>query len=248
MSEKTSLYISEIDDICAAALIEAVALKGVKQNNKVLGIDRPDWGKYGKYGVIENTMIAPHQSRVVVSMSEKPVSIKFFGTDKFPKDAKVTNGIYYVRYVPKCLKSHKEGKPYVIGNDLLGFRLTVSGPQHFKALGDRIPEIAWMRRNTNFNDGLFRFAKEHPDMRFYFTVDWTKLGLKIEAEAERLGIDINHAPFVSRRCSEEEFEKLYKTICVQLPKSKMDYMKELLEAENIPSVQMETKTDYYKKF
>lgn len=195
MIEKTNLMKKKVDAIYFLA-----------NDNK--DKKKREWDKKWTKGLIEGTLVCPASNTLVVSINDEPVSFQDFVA--FDKTVLHTNGKYYIRYVPTTDRYYDPKFPYVIGQDLLDFKVVTSGPKHFFHLCERIPELAWLRRNSNFKNELFGFAKLHPNICMPFCLDVVKYGDMIIKKAIEKNIDINKAPFVSYQCSEQNYE-MYKT-------------------------------------
>lgn len=90
-------------------------------------------------------------------------------------------------------------------------------------------------------DEMFAIAKKHPGLVLRFGVDFIKYCEKIESRAEKEGIDIDHKPLVSYLWNREMGDQVKKLDLEKRKKSKADYIKELQEVENSPTVQKEIK-------
>lgn len=162
----------------------------------------------------------------VVSIDDFPISLQHFRELK--SNIRATRGAYTIQYLPAGSVKRNPKFPYLIGQDLVRIRVTVSGPRHWGCVCDRIPELAWIKRNSTLSDEMFAIAKKHPGLVLHFGIDFVKYCNKIESRAEELGIDIDHKPLV-----------LYQWGASNVPnvdgylnpiKTKEDYNKELKEA------------------
>lgn len=183
-----------------------------------------------RWELVEKCPIQPFSPRHLVCLEEEPICEKdLFAKTKFIVATKGNYGIAY-NTVQKQIKN--KSKPFFIYTDLLGFhKLCVSGPVHLKALSSRIPELAWMLRNTNFDFGLFALAKMHPGTQFDFTVNWVKYSDMINAKAKANGIDNDNKPYVAYKCNYDDYEKKYKGLELEPKHNEKYYEKELKEAE-----------------
>jgi hypothetical protein len=139
-----------------------------------------------------------------------------------------------------CDKVRNPKFPYLIGQDLVRIRVTVSGPKHWDMICTRVPELGWVKRNSTLTGEMFRIAKMHPGLVLRFGIDFPKYCKKIEKAAEELGIDIDHKPLVCYQWSKKTGEK-YKDIELAPVKTKADYLSALLETEQSKTVQSEIK-------
>lgn len=218
--------ISSIRELNQAALIE----EGNKKKQKRLKNEKLDLTQK----VFQE---APHYI-YIVNIFDKPVSLQEFKS--FNPDIKATKGTYSIQYIPKCDLTRNPKFPYLIGQDLVRLRVTVSGPKHWALLCTRIPELAWVRRNSTLSGDMFRIAKMHPGLVLRFGIDYPKYCKKIEKAAEEQGIDIDHKPLVCYQWSKKTGEK-YKDIELAPVKTKADYLSALLETEQSKTVQSEIK-------
>jgi len=150
----------------------------------------------------------------VVRISELPVVIDL-STGLLPRDARTTNGFYTITYNPEGSPKRVKGKPYTFGQDMIRGRFCVSGVNHLWALSKRIPEFAFILKWSNYSDGLFALAKQHPGVPFPFNFNWAEYGGMIEKKAEEMGIDIDHKPFfvyITKKEKLDELREKYKMI------------------------------------
>lgn len=202
-----------IERIRQEALRENVALKGDKSNGHVLGRK--------EVKNIENFDFQPFYHKHIVSLSENPVSIKTFVN--FDPDVRTTGGWYSIKYIPFNSKWRVPSRPYVIGQDLVRLRVTVSGPKHWHCLCKQIPELGWLDRNGTLSDYMFGIAKAHPGMGFYFTVDWEKYDKMIRRKAKERNIDIDNHPFVTYMTTEDELAELNSTYLLAPERGREEY-------------------------
>lgn len=185
---------------------------------------------FSRVALIENSIISPKQSRAMVSLEDKFITYDDVDTLK-DKSIRATKLVYFVKYsVPDKFRNEK--KPFVVGTDLLGFKLRVSGPKHFLALGKTLPEVAWMIRNTNFSPTHFTMAKTHIGIQIPFSVNVSEYAKRVYEDAVSRGFDPKNLPngvLVSFRCAQDrkkEFEKI-----APAPRTKLECARELRRAE-----------------
>jgi hypothetical protein len=87
---------------------------------------------------------------------------------------------------------------------------------------------------------MFDLAVKHPGMSFFFSVDWIRYEDKLLAQTK--SISVQEKPFVTRKVSAAD----YKHIAEKDDKALMcryfnDILKEINDAERLPSVQEEMK-------
>ena len=131
----------------------------------------------------------------LVSVNDFPITLNDFRSLS-RTDLRMTRGQYTIQYIPSGSYKRNPKFPYLIGQDLVRIRVTVSGPMHWKRLSERIPELGWLDRNTQISTELFSIAKKHPGLVLRFGVDFIKYCDTIESRAKELGIDIDHKPLV----------------------------------------------------
>ena len=90
---------------------------------------------------------------------------------------------------------------------------------------------------------MFAIAKKHPGLVLKFNIDYPKYCAKIEEQAEKEGIDIDHKPLFTYAWSDSVREEMNKvnTDKILATKTKADYIKELQEVENSSTVLKEIK-------
>lgn len=211
--------------ICEEAIRENAEMKnrGSKFNGQYLGDTR-------EAKLIKNLDFQPFFVKHVVDLRDRPVSLETF--TNFDDNVRTTAGYYILMYVPTTSKRYVKGKPFVIGQDLIRMRVTVSGPKHFRCLAERIPELGWMQRwCPQLKSDLFGIAKMHPGMSFYFSPDWIAYADHITKQAEAEGIDIDHKPFVVYQCTEKRKEEIEATHKMSAKKTKEDYKSVLDEVD-----------------
>ena len=160
------------------------------QRRKADAMDRSMGG-----GISQKFFISGHVYLYIVSIDDTPISRDDFR--RLDPRIRGTRGRYSLQYIPAGSPRRNPRFPYLIGQDLVRIRVTVSGPRHWGALCKRIPELDWVRRNSTMTDAMFAIAKKHPGLVLRFGIDFPKYCGKIEAAAERLGIDIDHKPLVT---------------------------------------------------
>lgn len=166
----------------------------------------------------------------VVSLSEQPIIIDL-EKGLLPQDVRSTNGFYTITYNPEGSPKRAKGKPYTFGQDMVRGRFCVSGLKHLRALSKRIPEFAFILKWSNFDDGLFALAKKHPGIPFPFNLNWVQYANMIEDKAEKMGIDIDHKPFLVYVAKKEVLEERKEKIKMYPNPSKEDYQSVLDEYE-----------------
>ena len=130
----------------------------------------------------------------LVDLYDQPITLKDFAQLK--PNIRATHGFYTIQYIPAGSFKRNPKFPYLIGQDLVRIRVTVSGPKHWRALCSRIPELDWIKRNSTLSDGMFGIAKKHPGLVLRFGIDFVKYCDKITNRASELGIDIDNKPLV----------------------------------------------------
>ena len=166
----------------------------------------------------------------IVSLDDQPISLKDFRALK--PNIRATHGFYTIQYIPSGSKRNPKF-PYLIGQDPVRIRVTVSGPRHWKALCSRIPELDWVRRNSTLSDAMFAIAKMHPGLVLRFGIDFVKYCDKITKRAEELGVDIDNKPLVTFQWGADSVPEVDGDGILGPIKTKKDYasaLKELSEA------------------
>lgn len=176
------------------------------------------------HGISQDFFISDHVSLYIVSIDDTPISRDDFR--RLDPRIRGTHGRYSLQYIPAGSPRRNPRFPYLIGQDLVRIRVTVSGPRHWGALCKRIPELDWVRRNSTMTDAMFAIAKKHPGLVLRFGIDFPKYCGKIESAAERLGIDIDHKPLVTYQWGANPPEPDREAEPVR-QRTKADYLKEI---------------------
>lgn len=174
----------------------------------------------------------------LVEIHDQPVS--FQSLRSFNPDIRATKGLYTIQYIPNGSPHRNPKFPYLIGQDLVRLRVTVSGPAHWDMVCERIPELGWIKRNTTLTNEYFAIAKKHPGLAIKFGIDFAKYCAKIEKVAEEQGIDIDHKPLFAYQWNDKVREE-NKDIELAPVRTKADYESALLEIERSKTVQNEIK-------
>ena len=215
---------SAIEIICDEAKRENTELKRYgRLNGRYIGDTRES-------KLIKNIDFQPFFVKHLVSLKDEPISLDTFMN--YDDSVRTTAGYYTLTYVPTTSKRYVKGKPYVIGQDMVRLRVTVSGPKHFGCVAKAIPELGWIKRwCPQLKSDLFGLAKRHPGIPFYFAPDWLGYAQLIEKRAEEQGIDIDHKPFVAYACNLKKKEEIEATHKMSPKKTKADYQTVLDEID-----------------
>lgn len=151
-------------------------------------------GGMSEIGTSQNIFTPGKVYSYLVALDDQPITLKDFAQLK--PNIRATHGFYTIQYIPAGSVKRNPKFPYLIGQDLVRIRVTVSGPKHWRALCSRIPELGWINRNSTISDGLFGIAKKHPGLVLRFGIDFVKYCDKITNRASELGIDIDNKPLV----------------------------------------------------
>ena len=134
--------------------------------------------------------------------------------------------------VPEHDKYYKgDRNHFMIGQDLIRWRVMVYGPKHWHRLASHVPELGWIDRNSTLTDDLFHVAAEHPGMNFYFTVDWVRYSNMIKKKAAEQGIDIDNHPFVVWAGTNKVKAEMNEKYKLAAKRNKSYYIQEDIEAE-----------------
>lgn len=172
----------------------------------------------------------PALLKKVVALDENPIVLDPSG-GLLPTTTRTTSGFFTLTYNPEGSPKRVKDKPYTVGQDLFAARISVSGPAHFKKLAERIPELGWIRKWSYLDDRLWALAKKHPGVAFGFNVRWADYAEMIEDKAERMGIDIDHKPFLLYITSAAKMKELREKYKMMPPPTKEDYQSVLDEVD-----------------
>lgn len=165
----------------------------------------------------------------IVALDDQPITLSDF--HKLKSNIRATRGQYTIQYIPAGSPKRIPKFPYVIGQDLVRIRVSVSGPSHWRALAKRIPELDWIRRNTTLSESMFGIAKKHPGLVLRFGIDFVKYCDKITNRANELGVDIDNKPLVIYQWGNNPPHVDDDGILEPI-KTKSDYLKEIEEADH----------------
>ena len=166
----------------------------------------------------------------VVSLDELPVAIEPF-SGLLSRNVRTTSGFFTLTYNPEGSPKRVKDKPYTIGQDLLACRICVSGVRHWNCLCKRIPELMWIKKWSFLNDEFWAVAKQHPGVAFGFNVNWPAYAKMIEEKAEKMGIDIDHKPFLTYVTTAEKMKELREKYQMYPPRTKEDIQSVLDEVD-----------------
>ena len=214
----------------AETIGEAAMRESQNRNSIVSGIKKRN--SINKGTVFEETsqnIFSPGKVYAyLVAIDDQPIALKDFRELK--PNIRATRGAYTIQYIPAGSVKRNPKFPYLIGQDLVRIRVTVSGPKHWSALCSRIPELAWLKRNSTLSDGMFGIAKKHPGLVLRFGIDFVKYCDKITDRANELGIDIDNKPLVLYQWGADDVPKVDGVL--NPIKTKQDYAEELKAAQS----------------
>lgn len=186
-----------------------------------------NWTKQDKARIIANNLVNPFSPYKVVSLKDEPVSLQTYLS--MDTSVRATRGIYTIKYRPQ-LKKRSGCFAYLISQDLFSGAFTVASYKHLCWLGERIPEVAWLVRNTMITQDLFDIASSHPGVGFQFTIDYPRYCSMIENKAKQMGLDIDGKSLVAFQCNYQDFVNKFQKYEYGLKPTAHDY-KDILEKE-----------------
>ena len=212
----------------AKVIVNAAEREQVAKNqivdNKYIGKFRSG---FESDGVSQKIFTSGQVYYYLVSIDEFPISLAHF--KELKSNIRFTKGQYTIQYIPAGSYKRNPKFPYLIGQDLVRIRVTVSGPRHWGAMCDRIPELGWIKRNSTLTDEMFAIAKKHPGLVLRFGIDFVKYCTKIENRANELGIDIDHKPLVVYQWGADSIPHEEEILTI---KTKKDYASVLEELQS----------------
>lgn len=186
------------------------------------------------YEISADALVSPYAYKFIIRMDEKPVFIEQI-KDLDPQ-IRSTRGMYLIKFISKGNRDYVRGRSFRIGQDLIRWDIRVAGPNHFHKLANKIPELGWIERNSTIKDGLFDIARRHPNMCFWFGVDWVAYEEKLKAQVDE---DIA-SPFIARKVSVQVYEQGKKEFDKKLEKRYFnDVLKEVNDCERLDIVKQE---------
>jgi hypothetical protein len=152
-------------------------------------------------GTIEKMLVTTNSSRFIISLNDSPLTATDVLDPKRKDEIRCTSGDYFVKYDPVGSKFHNPKYPYTIKtSDMLGWNLKVSGIDHLYRISRVFPEVAWILRNSYFNDNLFNVAKSNPGMVVAFSLRFFDYQQMIMNKMNAAGLNpIENKPFVAFR-------------------------------------------------
>lgn len=208
----------------AETIGEAAQRESQNRNNVIIGKSVSNRREeIGIVGTSQNIFTPGKVYVYLVDIYDSPITLKDFRELK--PNIRATRGAYTIQYIPAGSVKRNPKFPYLIGQDLVRIRVTVSGPKHWRALCSRIPELGWVNRNSTISDGLFGIAKKHPGLVLRFGIDFVKYCDKITSRASELGIDIDNKPLVLYQWGANDVPNVDGVL--NPLKTKQDYAKEL---------------------
>lgn len=180
--------------------------------------------------ISQKTFVPGKVYNYLVALDDQPITLNDFRALK--PNIRATHGFYTIQYIPSGSVKRNPKFPYLIGQDLVRIRVTVSGPRHWAAMCSRIPELDWVRRNSTLSDAMFGIAKKHPGLVLRFGIDFVKYCDKITKRAEELGVDIDNKPLVMFQWGADSVPDVEggDLACVKTKKDYASIIKELNEA------------------
>lgn len=196
----------------------------------------------GGDGINAYAYASPYNYKYIVRLDEKPV--KWAQIKNLDPNIRATKGLYMIKYIPKGSIQRKKGRPFLIGQDLIRWRLCVSGSNYWHYLAKQVPEIGWLERNSTLTDNMFKLAKMHPGMSLWFSVKWDEYEAKIQTQLiEAEGKD-TVTPFASSCCPLDQYKKLFKSKDKRiLLRNWNEVLGEINAVEKSESVQKEMKEE-----
>lgn len=201
-----------------------INISGIARAERDTLIPRVSYSKTSKSEqgeIIAKTLINPFSPYKIVHLYDKPVSFDTYVSGQ-DLDVRTTRGIYTITYVP--VVSRKDNRyAFRISQDLIDGTFGVKNWGHWCALCRRIPELAWINRNTTISSKLFGIALEHPGLGIQFVIDYPRYCALIEKRAKQDGIDIDKRPLVAFRCSEQAFNDKYRFKTIETKKKLTEF-------------------------
>lgn len=213
-----------IDALCQAAILEQSFLERAENKNAKRRASKR--GEAYPGGVSGNSIIEPKHCYHIVQLDEEPVTPETFQIGD-PK-VRSTFGKYILIYLLAQDRRAKNGKRFLICQDLIHASLVFKDINDFYKTAKAVPEIKWLARNTTLTRELFLLAMRHPGMAFVFTIKHVEYANMIEEKMKKYGMDTyKYPPFVAFPCSHEDYEEKYKDLKMSMPRTWVDYQNDL---------------------
>lgn len=187
-------------------------------------------GEIIKAETIKNGLFLSDASRYIIKLDDTyPTREQILSHDPLVRS---TRGEYFIKYEPMESKNRRDAAPFVVGNDLVGFKFKVANSDHFEALAKVFPEVAWMLRNTNYTPKLFYVAKMHPGMIVPFSLNIGTYVDKLVEQMNRDKVDFNtNKPLVTYRVRADLVN--YNAIPFFYAPDRIAYAKKIIEMKKL---------------
>ena len=153
---------------------------------------------------IEKRLVKTNSARFIIALDDSVITAADVLDPKCKDKIRCTSGDYFLKYDPVGSKFKNPKYPYTIKtSDMLGWNLKVSGPNHLHAMKKIFPEVAWILRNSYYDDSLFAIARTNPGMIVSFSLDFIRYQHMLMTKMNAMGLDPSvHHPFVTFRFAE----------------------------------------------
>lgn len=191
--------------------------------------------RIAELGTIEKRLVKTNSARFIVNLDDEPVLYSDLLDPVRRRKLRGTNGMFFVKYDPDGCWNKSKYKYLLQIGDLYAVNLRVANLNHLYKLSTFIPELAWVIRNTNFNDQLFAIAKAHPGMPVPFCLDAPRYYNMILKKMNAAGIDpTENKPFVTFKFADNLPHITVDVEALQMPECKKYYFAALekIEKEN----------------
>lgn len=145
-------------------------------------------------------ILFPGTSYHVVDLTDKPVNPDTF--QAFDPNVRATFGKFMLTFLNKNDRRVRRGRHFVLDQDLIRARIFFYNWGELMFIAERVPEVAWIVRNSTLTPELLELACQHVGVPFVFTIDWVRYAKKLR-EIEK---DLK-APYVTYLTTKEACDK-----------------------------------------
>lgn len=204
-----------VEAICKASLLENSLTKKTGKGVIKDALEETKWG-----GEKPEPIIFYGSSYHVIHLQDKPVTLESFNS--FDPNVRATFGKFTLTFFCKNDWRVRKGRRFVIDQDLIRARIFFYNSKELARIAKKVPEVAWIVRNSTLTDELLDLATQHTGIPFVFTVDWPRYAKKIKEQAELENIDIDERPYVTYNATRDVYDK-YKDKYISERKNINDY-------------------------
>lgn len=179
--------------------------------------------------------LQPRMYKMIFRLDFKP--IKLSEMKDFDPQVRVTRGLFSIKKLTPGDGKYNPLRPYQIGQDIVRMKVAISGPKHWHALAEVVPELKWIEKYSTLTDDWFELLDLFPGTSFYFSVDWVQYYKDMIEWIEENDPNNIDDYMISSYIANWELEQERIKLAPKL--KKFDYRKALMEIQEWPEVKKE---------